>query len=500
MHKALVSIVLVCLFTSCASSRRMTRFFSEKSQSAEKEAGRTNVFPLYYESGDSSSILWPLIDNDEHGFSFRPFFNKEDDEYAVLFPFAAWNSVAGDGWIGPYMWDKESQFLFPFFYKDEDDFQFLTYYNLNGTKGLFPLYHMDDDGGWAGGLYGWEKTKDSSIHKGLFGMLAYWENKNNGDNTHYLFPYYSTKDGGSTSSTFLPLYFSGEEDNGSSYSTLFPLFFQNSNAKGEERFHSLLGGYSKNGDDVDLNVTPLWWSGSDDKGSYQTLFPLYYNSEYGDEENLYLFPYFSTKDSHGGGSLLFPLFIESEDKNSSFLLTPLSFSYEEKKASGLHIVPLFNSSKKLDDKGEIKESSWQFPWLIPLVSNKQKKDSFETSSLFGAIYHNKGNKTEGSGSVLGFLAGWEKTETTSRFRFPAIFNMTGLIDLSEDEKSSKVNMFFYSSETTETTTRRDIFPFITWDNGENESGFSFLWRVFETHDRNGKKGGHFMFIPWGEDA
>jgi hypothetical protein len=363
--------MLITLFlSSCASSRRLGRFFSEKSQSAEKTAERTNMFPLYYESGEASSVLWPLIDKDEHGLAVRPFYNQEDNEYAVLFPLSAWNPVKGDGWVGPYVWGEDYSFL-------------------------FPLYYEDDDSAWFAGLYGWEKSEKKSVHKVLFSLLGNWTDHNNGNYSHYLFPWYSEKDGDVEHQLLFPLHYGQKSDNGSIY------------------------------------ASPLYWF---------------------------------------------------EDK-------------PRQKSSC--VIPFYYACESYDKEGELTEKSWGAPPLLPLVSHKETSKKKSIKSLYGLLYSDTKTEKKREGSVLGFLAGWKRNEESSRFRIPSIFNMTGLVDLSETKDTSKVNFLLYSHEKSPEITRRDIFPFMTWDSGKNESGFSFLWRVFETHKRNGKKGGHIFFIPWG---
>jgi len=43
-----------------------------------------------------------------------------------------------------------------------------------------------------------------------------------------------------------------------------------------------------------------------------------------------------------------------------------------------------------------------------------------------------------------------------------------------------------------------FFPFISSVKDGKNSRFSFLWRVFSLSKRDGKTGGYFFFIPFGE--
>ncbi|MCM8532163.1 MAG: hypothetical protein NE330_13465 [Lentisphaeraceae bacterium] len=392
-----LSILTVLLLSSCASSRRLSRFYDEKSEPSDKESERANLFPLFYNNGESTSVLWPLIDKDEHGFAIRPIYNKEDNEQAFLFPLSGWNTETKEGWVGPLVWDKDYHALYPIYYKDEDDFQFLTYYDFTNSTGIFPFFHSSDQVNcFAAGLYSWNDHKKFTCHQFLWSLLANWKNqKETDDYSHYLFPWYSSKEG---------------------------------------------------------------------QNETTALFPLYYSKE------------------------------NSKRKSC---LTPLSFSETSKTDSSLVLFPLYYSSEKYDKEANPKSSYWQFPIILPLVSSETKTNSSSNESLFGILYKDETNQGKRQGSIFGFLADWESDETSERFRFPALFDMTGLIDISQNGDTSKANYFLYSYETSPEMTRRDIFPFITWDSGKDESRFSFLWRIYETHEKDGQKGGHFFFVPWG---
>lgn len=458
---------LICLFgmlVSCASSRRMARVWKEKTTETEKEPDRTNFFPLFYVSGTSSSVLWPLIDSDKHGVSVRPVFNKEGDEYAILFPFSAWNPVQGDGWIGPYYWDQDKAALIPIYYKSKDLLQFLNFYKTDKSSGLFPVYHLSDNSFYVLGLYGRSDYPQYSNHSFLFGLLSDFDYWKNGRVAGHFLNYYTDRSDSKSTNVFFPLYFSTETAEGDDSKLVFPLFYKHSNPNGDKGFYTLLGGSSKEGDQTNSSIALLWWSGKGKNSEYKTLVPLFSMGHNPNEEYLYLFPWYSSKGKHGDSQSLFPLYSFSSHKN---------------------------------EKNELTRSSWSAPWILPLVSNCTTENSSKTESLYGMLFSHKTRDSSTEGSVLGFLVDWNKDSDSSRFRFPALFNLTGIVDISQSEEKSKVNLLLYSHEKTPEMTRRDIFPFITWDSGEKENGFSFLWRVFEKHERNGKKGGHIFFIPWG---
>ena len=482
MIKKITLLLLIALLTSCASSRRLGRFFEEKALSTKKEPDRTNIMPLLYLSGTSLSILWPFIDKDEHGFSVRPLFNKEDDEYAFLFPLSAWNPVKGDGWVGPYVWNKNFQMLLPLFYKDQKRFQLLTYYNFKDNQGVFPIYNLSEESLWMLGLYDWEHTGHSSRHRVMYSILSHWETHNDGDYFRYTLPFASWNQGGDKGAIFFPLFWQNENKNGEASSILLPIYYYNKEQSGDSGFHTLLGGHTKSGNKTTTNVTPFWWSGRSVHHSYDTFFPLFYRGE----------------DPTGTTAWGFPLFYMDKTAQSTTAITPLSWYDSDPLQNRLHIFPIYNNVEKFDINGKRTEHCWYSPAFLPLISKSTNQTGGKTQVLYGALFNSETKADETNGSLLGYLADWKSSEKSSHFRFPAIFNFDGVVGFSESEETSKVNIMLYSHEKTKTSTRRDIFPFMTWDSGENESSFSFLWRVFEKHERNGKSGGHIFFIPWGD--
>ena len=65
-------------------------------------------------------------------------------------------------------------------------------------------------------------------------------------------------------------------------------------------------------------------------------------------------------------------------------------------------------------------------------------------------------------------------------------------------ESAQVLQFLYRYTRAGEREEKLIFPFISIQKNKDSERFSFLWRLFETHSKNGKKGGYIFFIPWGE--
>ena len=66
-----------------------------------------------------------------------------------------------------------------------------------------------------------------------------------------------------------------------------------------------------------------------------------------------------------------------------------------------------------------------------------------------------------------------------------------------NEENIQILHFLYRHNKKDEQAESIIFPFITKRTNKNYQSFSFLWRLFEYHQNNDKKGGYLFFIPWG---
>ncbi len=67
-----------------------------------------------------------------------------------------------------------------------------------------------------------------------------------------------------------------------------------------------------------------------------------------------------------------------------------------------------------------------------------------------------------------------------------------------DEGKFSVLGYGYRSERHGAETKRDIFPFITYDTAPDSTYFAFLWRLYHYERHGDRSGGHVLFIPWGD--
>ena len=65
-------------------------------------------------------------------------------------------------------------------------------------------------------------------------------------------------------------------------------------------------------------------------------------------------------------------------------------------------------------------------------------------------------------------------------------------------ESAQVLQFLYRYNREGEREEKLIFPFISIQKDKNFERVSFLWRLFETHRKDGKKGGYIFFIPYGD--
>ena len=117
----LISTVLgaVLFLSGCVSGDRLARNTPFASGSNSFYRDGVNLFPLYYKEGKRQSILFPLIDIDDHGFAVRPFYHRDRKEQGILWPLCAFNDK--EGWVGPYYWKGKENFgLLPFFIHDDE--------------------------------------------------------------------------------------------------------------------------------------------------------------------------------------------------------------------------------------------------------------------------------------------------------------------------------------------------------------------------------------------
>jgi hypothetical protein len=446
--------LLLCLScVSCASIERLFR--NSPLRGMEPDAERVNLWPLYYESGGKTAVLWPVFDEDEKGFALRPLITRDGTRWEVLPPLCFWDTESGD-WV------------------------FLPAYSIDDSFGVFPLFGS----GWLNhvGPIWWDFDDEGKLDRGGLFPLArlgsglkhigpiWWKHRagegEEEDSTSWgIFPLIDV------SKSFMnigSLFWGFRPDGETKYMVAFPLFGYGNGEDGGGMFLSLLGGrgWDKSGDTTFVNVLgPVFHYGTS-KESFEmsALWPLFSMSSSPNRSSWLVWPLYGSSTTR----------IPKDDVDLSETTALSGLFHHAKlgeKTTGLRMLPLFgyrSADGGLEDPidhlslyghKEYGPDSTGIHIATPMVFNyRSSKNGYRWSSLLGILDY----ETEGENSEFRFL------------------------------------YYLYREKTEGTETQRDFFPFFKWDSGEKRSSFSFLWRLFNWERNGDKVGGHIFFIPWGE--
>lgn len=436
MNQTLNRFVLATLIAaganSCASSKRLARSagwaFEEKPQAAGSErqfdldSGRSNAFPIAYSNGARLAVLWPFFDKDAEGLAIRPVFNKEGQEYSVLFPLAAWNPENGDGWFLTGYWNKKKDRsgIFPIYGRFGEDFYAGPVIRYHDGLAVLPFFYSDKDDFWMAELYSSTKTPSGRQGRSLGGVLAKWKFDNNGDYSFWSLPIsYHSKTGNEVSHLFAPFWYS--QENSVKTTRWTPL--------------ASWGGHKDDSDSF-FNLHPLWWSGHDQVQSWNGLLPIYFHTDDKKTQTVsnYSLIYSNSRspEAHKGSSLgglladwkyqdagknqgdyhFWSLPVNYHAKNGdkiTHLFAPLWYSGEDKTSKN-HWTPLLSWGGKKDDSaaqlnvhplwwsGSDKDNSWQA--LLPLYVHQEDAASSSNYSLLTSWKRDK-KTDDGWTNVLG---------------------------------------------------------------------------------------------------
>jgi len=527
------STLLVCLLAILASCQSLQRLARVSPLSGEVAEDRVNLWPLYYENHEEVAILWPIYDQDAEGFALRPILTRDGSDWEVFPPIAWWNTETGNWVVVPAYSIGDSSGLFPvvgfgdfnfvgpaWWTKDEEDGA--------PSYGLFPLFTISPGLNWAA-LAWWDKDKDGEVESwGVFPIASkserfnqvgpvVWGYDENGDKDYFtVFPLYGygTLDDGRRVNWAGPAWWLDGEDETESGWGLFPLAMN-------------LGTFHQAG--------PVFWAETDDGDTdYLVAFPLY---GYGRREDgggvfvsllgakgwdaegqteflniLWLLYHRSQSETSASTNILLPFVNWAHDENeSSWRLWPL-FGHSEGRTPGTAPEADATADSQASAQAEDWSKDWALMGLYERKTSTNKTGSVRLAPLFSY-------KAEGTGQQTLFdalsLVSFQRTaEDTSELHVgtPLVFNyyeeseghswnaLLGALDYETDGNGSSFDLLYYlyRSHTTGTETRRDIFPFITWDSGREHAKFSFLHRLFN-YERDGERtGGHILFIPWGD--
>ncbi|MEE2888193.1 MAG: hypothetical protein VX951_12255 [Planctomycetota bacterium] len=454
--RAFLSLVLCLICVGCKSIERLVR--NSPLSGVETGAGRVNVWPIYYQSGDKIAVLWPVFDDDERGFALRPLVTRDEGDWEVLWPLSRWNTETGD-------WNV------------------LLAYRMDESYGVFPVIGFGDFS-YVGPVW-WNREDENKLTgAGLFPLAAWseefshigpvwWGSETSGDGSKSISSYglFPIVDFGHGFNNIGPMFWGYDDDDEMNFAVAFPLFGFGEAEDGSGMLLSLLGGrgWDKNGETSFVNVLgPVFhYDREGESESTAVLWPLFWNSEWT-----------TGNDRHTEwGS--WPIFDHrvSRDEKGEKTMTETSA-----------IAGLFRHAGK-DGTVALR--------LLPLFSHRTKDGGYEAVldwlSLYGHKEHDNGDTALHIGTPMVF----EYRGGEGGYRWSSLLG-TISYETEGDKSEFSLLYYLYRQKTSGTETRRDFFPFISWDSGEKRSGFSFLWRLFNWERNGDKVGGHIFFIPWGD--
>ncbi|MDD3117978.1 MAG: hypothetical protein PHQ27_02245 [Victivallales bacterium] len=396
-------IIAVCL-CSCVSSERMMRVSPLNQQPVTPfDRQAINFWPGYYGHAGAGAILWPMVDWDQNGFAVRPFFLRDNHEYAVLFPLCAWNPANGDGWILPVYWDNDAYGMAPLFHVGPEFSYFgpVWRFPASGKFGFFPLYRQNNAGnGWLFPLYLYRWEDDNRLILPLFGVLGVFR-QNKSDRFYYTLNWFHTDNKKNfCNDSMLPLYY--YQHDGPDRLLVTPLFSRGwDHITGQNYFLNFAG--------------PLWIDYDNGHQRYRSwLWPLYIQS--------------STPDTTAYGSIPFFWYKTNAKRQEEILdvMGPILFHKKNPQKSYLSIMwPFFIRSLTPDTTAY---GSIPFFWY----KHRKKADKTEFNLLWPLFSRN------------GFPALINWNDTNHNILGPLVlqhaWNYNGQEELTWDEY--EMNIFF----------------------------------------------------------
>lgn len=444
--RALLLLVLALLpGASCASGGRMLRM-TPFAGDALPDAERVNLWPLLYRNGDATALLWPVFDHDGRGFAVRPLVGREGTEWTVLYPLTGWDSGDGSWWVVPAYRSPRSFGVFPLFHVGRTLSTALLVWWVRPVEpgepgdaveawGVFPFFGTGTEP-HVGPVW-WEEDGEAW---GVFPLAALDEDRG------FVGPVYWIEADELDLHGAFPLYHYQRE--GDYAVVLTPLGGRGWSAGGERSMLNVLG--------------PLLHVSSDGEGRSTTAlaWPLFRLDRDGESVDARLWPV-------GGYAA------DGEARTWSAVLG----AFERTRTPGgssLRLAPLFSV------RDGVRGDPWDWLTLVAWVRGTPDEEG-EARRAFHL------------GTPLLFHHAREGRER----------DWGGLLDLvtyeaSGDEASLRVLWHLYRSERRGDQVHRDLFPGLTWDSGPERSGVSFLWRVFRYGREGDRRGGHVLFLPWGD--
>lgn len=481
----------------------------------EDDGGSFNLYPLWWSSHTrdaSSKMLLPLF-----------YYAEDGDERTLLTP------LGGRGWSASGA-SRYVNVLGPLYHHSE---------SVDGvserTAVVWPLFEREREGTrtTTRSMPFFSNTSDGENSEGWFALGLGHHRSSASESSHRLWPLYSTSNVESGPGLLYDLTLYGHRAYGDTEKhRLFPLFW--SSRTGDDfvgRYLLGFGGYARRGAARSWYAWPLASSTSSvEDESLLGWLTLFGHSEFEGHEETHAFSPFvfvRTRRTDARRTRL-----------STRLLTVLGWSSAESRAE---VIP---DGRGLSTWNRVRESEQSLlfglfahqnetyrVWredsltdeearvLAPFADNGDSRHaSSRDTTAARAVLARHGHVLESEELPALQQAARELADEAtelverSQLRLPLIFNYESkpdsvewsgplwLVNSRTRPGSSKFNVLFYAyrSETSGDQTRRDIFPFITWDSSPRTTEVSFLWRLFRYRSEGERSGGHILFVPWGD--
>lgn len=484
-------------------------------RSVDPKSRSLNIYPLWW-SNDTETESWKML---------LPFFHyrKHGDERSLITPLGGrgWNT-AGDSRqfnvLGPLYHSSRSKdgsesrttFLWPLFERHRD--------GSETTTRAAPFFSMTSEAGNARGWY-------------ALGLGHFQETPQG--SSHRLWPLYSASDESASPGLLYDLTLYGSRSHRDSTERhLFPLYSTHLSSVSTDVTYLLgLGSYSKNGAETSWRLWPLVSrSESESDSSFVHWTSLVGSSSFGNKSSW-----------HIAGPLVYSSRTEEEDavrtRNRRWLTL---FTDEKLDATGI-LRPigtrasrdtLVHRSEQAFLFGAFKRERLEYRvWRTGAVTDEEDRVLSAFASRYDSVpqmprdvarakeilaAHGRESAAVDTADlqrdIAAFTDAHSERNERRKFRLPLLFHREvdgaksqwngplWLISSKTEPEHSKFSLLYYGfrSETKGEETRRDIFPFITWDSSATGVNRSFMWRVFHYRSDGEKSGGHVLFIPWGD--
>jgi len=481
-------------------------------RSVDPDSDTLNVYPLWW-SNESAESSWRLL---------FPFFwyGRSADERTLITP------LGGRGWST----SGETAFtnvLGPLYHRSQS-----TRRDEERTAFLWPLYERHREGEETrtsfAGLYTRTRAPEESETSWLFG-LGHAQRTPEGSG-HRFWPLYSTSEGLEHPGLFYDFTLVNHEEVGQARETsVFPLYASHSSPS-SRGWNALLflAGHEQEGEEESTWVWPLYGRS---RGVFPGLFESF--SLWGTSARE------SVRTAQVGFSLLWSSTRSEEpDRRARHDRALLLFTHEEEE----FLTPRVPAPDPDARANRIEGTSTGF--LFELFVNARgtqrvwkegvlDDDEARTLRAYDTAAAREGvpdgaavrsvlaahaalpageSDAELRAALTRFAAENTRTYTTRKLRVPLLFGYEREDDALDwygplgslryvrdgDEERFSVLWYAYRSERRGARTSRDLFPFLTWDSGPDELDVSFLWRLFHYEREGGRRGGHVLFIPWGD--